>query len=348
MDNQTTKQVYFQNGQYTEFRQMVHSSIVKDLMTNTVPGSESPLVIFLGGGVASGKTSISKLLLQTFEDQNESVVHVDSDTIKALLPEHRTFVQQDANTAAARLHEESGDIANMLYHHCLKEKVNVIVDGTMRDADNAERLIHMAREYGYKVSVVIADVPLDEALRRAEIRFKIEKRRVPEEFIRLSHEKVPLTIRRIENQVDSLYLYDTTERHPSQFYVKDQGEVNLVNEERLAQFFAKSELNPKSQEAWIVPDQPQLLKNVLKLGEGIPTGKQVTAELLNTLVKQYTFTTVNGIETLKYLRQGQNEIKQIRMERVPCLSNKTRDSWLDQASNGIRKPQINHTQGIEL
>jgi hypothetical protein len=63
---------------------------------------------------------------------------VDSDAIKTKLPEHRAFIEQDANSAANRLHEESSDVVVKLYERCLEQKVNIIVDGTMKDPVNAD------------------------------------------------------------------------------------------------------------------------------------------------------------------------------------------------------------------
>lgn len=345
MNPTSTKEVYFQNGQYSEYRQMLHQNIINDLIGNIQPPADQPLVIFLGGGSASGKTSISKLLLQTFADDNEHVIHIDSDAIKSVLPERDSFLQQDPNTAASRLHEESSDIAEALFVKSLEKNINILLDGTMKSAERAERLIGLARSHDYKVSVVVADVSLDEALSRAEKRFIIEQRRVPESVIRESHQMVPMTIKKIENQVDSLYLYDTTERHPNQFYVKDQGEVLRIDEDRLTAFYNKAVID-NNPERWVTPTEPMQLLEVLKEGKGLPTGSQVTAEFLHQKVARYAYMNVNGHETLHYQLQGGNGIKQVRLEAAPYLSPQSRNMLLDQAGQKAFTPIRN--LGMEI
>jgi predicted ABC-type ATPase len=139
------------------------------------------------------------------------------------------MVETDPKNAANRLHDESSDIATKMYEAGLRNKVNMILDGTMKNAEKYERFIQAARENGYSISVVIADVSLEKAYRRADIRYKIERRLVPREIIRESHRNVPLTFKRIQDKVDSFDLYDTTSRNPQPFYVKDHGKVLVKN-----------------------------------------------------------------------------------------------------------------------
>lgn len=345
MNSQSTKEIYFENGKYLDSRKMLHEKIISDLTNQILPAVEQPLVIFLGGGSASGKTSISKLLLQSFANDQEQVIHIDSDAIKSALPEYIPFLQENPNTTASRLHEESSDVAEMLFTKSLEQKLNILLDGTMKSAGRAERLIEMARVHGYQVSAVIADVSLEEALNRAEKRYIIEQRRVPEHVIRESHQMVPVTVKQIENKVDSLYLYDTTERHPTQFLVKDHGEILLMNEDRLAEFYNKA-VSKSTQDKWIQLKEPQQLLEILKKGKGLPTGSQVTAELMNQNVTKYLYSNEKGYETLRYQLQGENAIGKIRLEAVPYLSPQSRNLFLDQAGMQSIQPIRNFEMEI--
>ena len=344
MDLVTTKQMYAHIGQYSAERIRIQEAIMEQLMAGLSPAPDQPQVIFLGGGSGSGKTSISKLLLQSFQENNESVIHVDSDRIKAMLPEHASFMKEDPNTAAYRLHEESSDMAKALFERCLKSRYHILLDGTLKNADSVVNQIRVARENGYGVSLVIADVPLEEALQRAEKRFLIEGRRVPEAIIRESHEKIPVTFDRIHKEVDSCYLYDTSARHPTQFYVRDKSQIQVLNTERLHQFYAKASLKPPVMEHW--HEQPLLLKDALKLGKGIPTGRHVTAELLNQRVERFAFGIENGKETFRYQVKGQHAVQRIRMEQPPYLSKQTRDRFLEQAAAPAKSNYL--TRSMEM
>ncbi|WP_375708485.1 zeta toxin family protein, partial [Paenibacillus albidus] len=144
--------------------------------------------------------------------------------------------------------------------------MNIIFDGTMKNTEKYERLIQGAKAENYNVSLVIADVPLQEAIKRAEIRFEIELRRVPQEIIVQSHKSVPNSFYRLKDQADSFYLYDTTHRHPELFYAKDEGKILVHNKERLEQFYDKGEVL-HAKEKWVELDKPKKLIDILSLAK---------------------------------------------------------------------------------
>jgi predicted ABC-type ATPase len=337
---ETTKVSFFKEGHYTPKRQEVHEDIIRRSLTSLQPAAEQPLVIYLGGGSASGKTSISNMLVQSFQDAREHVLVIDSDKIKTMLPEYDRLLKEDPEKMAQALHDESSDIATRLYEECLKGRVNIILDGTMKSAEKYEGFIKVAREQQYSVSAVIADVPLEEAFKRAEIRYAIEKRRVPEDVIRLSHKSVPDTFKRLENQLDSFYLYDTTQLHPLQFYVKDNGQILVKNEERLNQFYAKADLQK----------EPVLLKDVIKQVDGMPSiynDLVLDARVLNREVTNHHVQRVGGHQLLHVQLKGDPQKLMIQMDPVPYLPQKTKNQWIEQAAEGIAS-NMNPDLGMDL
>lgn len=329
-----TKGLYSQDGQYSSEREHLHHQIIKEMMYGHQPAAGDPLVIFLGGGTASGKSSLSRLLVQSFKDDNEQVLVIDSDHIKAKLPEYQEWIKKDPERAAAIVHDESSDIANELYIRCMKQKFNVILDGTMKSTEKYLRYIGIAKEEGYTVSAVVADVPLEEAMRRADVRFKIEKRRVPDEIIKQSHEQVPATFHELKERLDSFYLYDTSQRYPIQFYVKQNEQIQVLNENRLNQFYEKAGLS--YQEDWTQLQAATLLKDVLKVADGIPTGFKVTADLLNKQVQAYRLDLIDGKETMHY-RTVEGQVGRLQLENIPYLTKMERNHLLDKASMPVQR-----------
>lgn len=330
---ESTKENYSVQGQYTSERQKLHDQIVEELSAGYRAASD-PLVIYLGGGTASGKSTLSKMLVQSFLDEGESVIVIDSDEIKQKLPEYQDWLRRDANRAASIVHDESSDIANQLYDRCIAKNLNMIYDGTMKSAEKYNRLITVAKQNGYSVSAVLADVPLNEALRRAEIRFQIEQRRVPDEVIRESHELVPATFHQLKDRLDSFYLYDTSKRYPIQFLVKEDDKVHVLDSERLQQFYSKSGM---AYEDWIELPVPEKLKDVLKRAQGIPTSPNVTPQLLNEKVGAYRLHRQQGKETIHF-KKIDGQLGSVSLEKVPFLSIKERNLLLDQASQLALQP----------
>lgn len=345
MGVQTTKDMNFINGKYADERVLIHDEILKKSLDDLQQAHEKPLVIFLGGGSASGKSSISKMLIQTFRDEGEDVILIDSDKIKTMLPEYKQLIERDPEHAAAVLHDESSDISEILYSRSLEKKVNILFDGTMKNAEKYERLIREARAQNYSVSAVIADVPLEEAYRRADIRFEIEKRRVPREVIKQSHEGVPRTFNQLKDKFDSFYLYDTSKRHPIPFYVKDDG-IQIEDEQRLAEFYAKAG-NSIDYQKWIQPEHSKKLVDVLKMAKGLPDDNSLTAELLNRTVERYAITKINGKEVVSYSLKGCTEVSSIQLRSLPHLSAEAKNLLLDQASLNVGYIK-NKEIGLEL
>lgn len=343
MDELSKHNQFKQAKPYTDERLSIHQDIIKNLTEGLSPAHNQPLAIFLGGGSASGKSSISKLLIQSFKEDNESVMIIDSDEIKARLPEYAQLQQQDPKKTASILHDESSDISEKLYAKCLDDKVNLIFDGTMKNTEKYTRFIDQAKSLGYQVSGVVVDVSLEEAYRRAERRFETKGRLVPAEIIKQSHELVPVTFYEIKDKLDSFYLYDTSERHPEQFYVKDKEQIRIKNEERLNQFYEKGDF---SVDNWIKLEKTSELKDILKEGKGMPTGEDVTSNLLKQHVKSYKFENVNGIESLHYKLQD-GKMGKIPLERIPYLSQEKKNQLIDQASHTLPIPKT-PIKGLEM
>lgn len=305
------------------------------------------MVIFLGGGSASGKSSISNMLVQTFHDEGESVALIDPDKIKGMLPEYKQLTKNNPEQAAPILHDESSDISEKLYQAALKNKVNIIFDGTMKNADKYERLIQAAKAENYNISLVFADVPLQEAIRRAEIRFEIEQRRVPLEIIEQSHKGVPNSFYRLKDKADSFYLYDTTHRHPELFYAKDEREIIVHNKERLERFYDKGGIAYKNKEKWVELDPPKKLIDILKSEtKGIPNGDHITKELLNQKVDSYRIEVRKDIETLKL--KGANVPESIQLQRHPWLPQQSKNLLLDEVGVSTHNMSLKNDISMEM
>ncbi|MCY9755221.1 zeta toxin family protein [Paenibacillus alvei] len=315
MNIQSTKSVHFKNGRYTAEREQVHAEMIDKLLSGINPAADQPLAIYLGGGSASGKTTISQMLTESFKSEGESVVLVDSDHIKTLLPEYKTLIKSVPEQAASILHDESSDISEALYSKALESQINLIFDGTMKSAEKYERLIQNAQSFDYSTSIVIADVPLQEAFRRADVRYEIEKRRVPREIIELSHKSVPITFQKIKDKVDSFYLYDTTQRHPEQFYSMNNGKVKVHNEERLSQFYEKA--GTPVLEKWITPSEEAKLLDILKKCKGLPIDETLTAGDYKRSVSQYSVKEGHSGETLQFYYKGSNTLQSLQLVKYP-------------------------------
>lgn len=238
---ETTQSEYKKGNLYTEERAQQHIQIIESFLEGEAYSIETPNTVLLGGGSASGKSTLSKLVLEAFRSENESITRIDADAIKDLIPEYMILKASDPEKAADIVHDESSDISDMLLQKCIEEKRNFLYDGTMKNPQKYETLIKSLKHNGYKVTAIIVDVPIDVALKRAQIRFEAEGRYVPEEIILESHNHVANTFNQIKELVDEYELYDNTGEEPYVFAAKySDGEEEVVDSTRLEQFQRKS------------------------------------------------------------------------------------------------------------
>ena len=164
---------YKLNDYYTEERSILHDSIMKKIMDEGVSAKdgEKPLVVLMGGGGASGKGGVLKMLQESGEIPKSGFVHIDPDGIKEVLPEYKIILDKKDFRAAMVVHEESSEIANEIINLSVSGRKNLIVDKTMGDQKKAIQQIEYFKANGYRVELVGVTVDPSEALIRALERY---------------------------------------------------------------------------------------------------------------------------------------------------------------------------------
>ncbi len=124
-DGLDTRERFMKDGEYTAERQQLHREIIQHFLGETTP-VDNPVATILGGGPASGKTTLVKAegIGQT------NTVHVDVDEIRKFLPEQREGIAVGDKSISAFTHEESSDISKALLLAAAGQKRNILLDGT--------------------------------------------------------------------------------------------------------------------------------------------------------------------------------------------------------------------------
>lgn len=196
----------------------LHEAIIAGILD--VPTDvEEPEFLFLGGGPASGKSSIVKS--GTIELPPEAAM-INADEVKDQIPEYNELRSAGEKTAAGYTHEESSLVASQARTRAVQQKSNVVLDGTGNsDIKKMRAKIEDARSRGYKVRGRYVTVPTDVALARSEARAKDPKsdsymRWVPPDVIEDAHISVTNTTLAVlaEGLFDDFELYDTNGASP--------------------------------------------------------------------------------------------------------------------------------------
>lgn len=212
-----TKDFYKTSKGYTKQRQKLHDSIIQGILdqANSPKEGEQPIAVLMGGGSASGKGTLrSSLVVPRLQSAGINVGISDCDEIKSQLPEYEHFQEQNAESAALRVHEESMDISMEAMDKLIENNKNLLFDGTMKDVDKYDKIIDKLHKSGYKVQIIGADVPVDVAIERSNIRAKQTGRKVPEGIIKGAHGGFAVTYPQLLDKVDGYSLYDNSGNYP--------------------------------------------------------------------------------------------------------------------------------------
>jgi len=239
--SQTTEDKYFnkETGEWAPERQAIHQKVI-DAATEgkTPPTGRPPEATITVGGTGAGKTTLTRHVL----GQNPNIVNVDADVNKLHIPEFDGLKRTDPENAAFRVHEESSHIAKRTVAASVRKGLDFVYDTSTGGGGDA--LFERLKQAGYKVRVLFADVPTDQAIERAALRARESTdpanfgRHVPESIIREKHQVAAKAFDSYRRSpfIDEMHGYDTTSRAPRRFYervgpnetIHDQGKIDEV------------------------------------------------------------------------------------------------------------------------
>jgi hypothetical protein len=177
----------------TPERAQLHDEIVEFEMAGKVrrPSSDKPVFVFMGGGPASGKTTMLKsgdITVPTrgadgkLKEGADSAhaIEISADEYKAFIPEYEALRRGRGGEAmrmkaAGIAHEESSMIAKAIQRRAMDSGVDIVLDG-LGDSDRGSLIgkVRRAREAGYQVRGLYATIPTEVAVERASARGKPE------------------------------------------------------------------------------------------------------------------------------------------------------------------------------
>src|SRR5699024_4609025 len=207
-----TKEMHSINSnKYTKKRHLLHKNIVSKIENtgNSPEKGRKPIAILIGGGTASGKTTMRKKMIEKeLISRNIYAASIDLDEIKEYIPEYTVYKKTKPNQAASLVHKESYDISALLLNKLIKGRKNLIYERTMASTRKYKILVNKLKKYNYEVHAYVVDVPLSVAKKRADERARITRRKVPHHIIENTHKLVPRTFMAIKDLIDSYRVYD--------------------------------------------------------------------------------------------------------------------------------------------
>jgi HK97 family phage prohead protease len=212
----------------TADRHRLHRKIIDTIVPQSAkkPEGRSPILHILGGGPASGK---STMLKKGGLEIEPGAVEINPDTIKEMLPEYNELLDAGSKDAARFVHDESSAIGGLALKIAESRGLDIVLDGTGDGKmENLQAKLDRARELGYTIKAHYASNSLENARIGAEGRYKNTGRWVPEDVVTDTHRMVsqvfPAALK--QNMFDEAQLYDTNIKgtaRPVLSYTKNGG-----------------------------------------------------------------------------------------------------------------------------
>lgn len=240
--SQTTKDIFFSNGEYSEDRKRLQDEIVRMFISDRghnpeVIGLEA---ILMCGGSGAGKSRVIDKIIGA-----NGYVLVDPDKIKELLPEYARAKKQKMAEAADIVHEESSDIALLLLKTCIKDGSPFIYDGTMKDTRKYLKIIKDLKSQDYTIQIVAVDAEVDIAYDRTKVRFTESGRLVERELVEKSNHLVSAAFQALCDNVDMYMVLENNSNtsDPKIIAYKDPDQEEVIKDlESYHVFLSKADL----------------------------------------------------------------------------------------------------------
>jgi len=209
---------YTYHANYTPQRQILQDQIISTLLSksnanitdyntgNSCISPKNPWIVFTAGAMGSGKSYTIKQLHAYNRFPLETFITVDPDEIRRLLPEFEFYLVHNPEMAGEHTRKEAGFLAEMLTQIALKNGRNVLVDGSLKDAEWYHDYFHLLKkdyeEFGLKIGILHVTAPREAVFERARDRGKITRRIVPQHRLEETLDKVPHSVIRLAPLVD--------------------------------------------------------------------------------------------------------------------------------------------------
>lgn len=166
-----------------------------------LPSSRKPLGYVLGGQPGSGKS----VLTETIKKNNKNIISINGDEYRSWHPyfsEIQNTYGKDSSKITAKF---AGKVTEALIKKAIKEKYNVVIEGTFRTAETPLKTLKDLKENGYTTYACIKTCPADVSWNRCLSRYEegLIDKSGKERFTDRSHHD--LVVKNLAKNADIVY-----------------------------------------------------------------------------------------------------------------------------------------------
>lgn len=181
-----------------------------------------PFAVLTMGVPGTGKTTTIAPLLK-----GKSFVCSCPDDVKDQIPEYVLGVKERAKNAGSVVQVESVKIASDIADRAVKERKNLLIDGTGAILSRYKSVIKKLKKAGYKVTVVGVHAPFPVVKKRLIGRAEVTGRYLPTKVAAWYDTQVPCNFLPVAKLADEFKLYDVTQKKPRAILTKSRGVLKV-------------------------------------------------------------------------------------------------------------------------
>jgi predicted ABC-type ATPase len=235
-------------GDWTPGRAALHQKIIGGLLAGLGPPEAHPQAVFLGGGPASGKTSVMR------DKTPPGAVKLGADDIKYQLPEYQQMKAAGDVRAAPYTHEESSAVLKQATEAVQNHHSSFVLDGLGNsEYSKLEAKVASARQAGYGVHAKYVTVDMEGehgVYARSRARSKETGFEIPPEVIAKKHQLVTQAYYQaaLHGLFDSSELWDNNgpKSQPARLIARTTGRrIEVLDQGAWEKFLAKGGITPE-------------------------------------------------------------------------------------------------------
>ncbi|MEO7465539.1 MAG: zeta toxin family protein [Sphingobium limneticum] len=137
--------------------QKIYETRVAPRLFRGTQSVEQPTAIILGGQPGSGKTPMQNHAAREFAASG-GMVKIIGDDLRAYLPHYKSLQRADDKSAAFYTDRDSGRLVEKAIAEAAQRRVNVLVEGTMRNPETVAATLRQFRDAGFRTDARVLAV----------------------------------------------------------------------------------------------------------------------------------------------------------------------------------------------
>ena len=200
-----------------EEHQAIYEKKITPRLFKDVKTVENPVAVMFGGQPGCGKSTLVNAAVKEFISHG-GAVKIDGDALRAFHPLNTELLKRDDKTAGFYTNADAFKWVDKAIEDAKNRKVNIVIEGTMRNSDVVADSMKNFRESGYSVySIEARALTINPRLSEQGILLRYEKQKAeagygrltPPEMHKAAYDGIPVTLERIEKEklADRIALY---------------------------------------------------------------------------------------------------------------------------------------------